>query len=165
MRSRPPPRLVYRPIVSLPSAHSNGRAVRPRETPKCIETSFSRTFLERKTLDWVRRVRVSAAGRGDWFCFFPARRGENLFKVLDFGLVSWQSTLEEGEPRLTGEAQVQGTPAYLSPEAISAPNEIGPRSDVYALGCVAHCLPTSLAAAGLNVGPERRAAVTNLTFS
>jgi eukaryotic-like serine/threonine-protein kinase len=37
---------------------------------------------------------------------------------------------------------VVGTPHYLSPEAIRAPDEVDARSDLYSLGCVAYYLVT-----------------------
>jgi len=58
-----------------------------------------------------------------------------LAKVVDFGLVK---DLEKGDPGLTRADSVTGTPHYLSPEAISDPNSVGPLSDIYALGAVAY---------------------------
>lgn len=53
--------------------------------------------------------------------------------VVDFGLAQ----ISAPERRLTGPTQVSGTPAYLSPEQVSAGlGPIGPGSDVYALGVI-----------------------------
>jgi serine/threonine-protein kinase len=64
----------------------------------------------------------------------------DVAKVVDFGLV------RDPEPgsgaRLTLTNVVQGTPLYLSPEAIRAPETVDARSDLYALGAVAYFLLT-----------------------
>jgi predicted Ser/Thr protein kinase len=62
----------------------------------------------------------------------------DVAKVLDFGLVK---DLERGSS-LTQADLVQGTPLYLSPEAITAPDRVGPGSDIYAVGAVAYYLLT-----------------------
>lgn len=53
--------------------------------------------------------------------------------VTDFGLAK-----QEGAPaQLTRSGMVLGTPAYMSPEQASGSrSQVGPASDVYALGCV-----------------------------
>jgi serine/threonine-protein kinase len=64
----------------------------------------------------------------------------DVAKVVDFGLVK---DLERGtEARLTQTNVVQGTPLYLSPEAINAPDDVGARSDLYSLGAVGYYLLT-----------------------
>jgi non-specific serine/threonine protein kinase len=55
-------------------------------------------------------------------------------KVLDFGL----AVLREADVlRFTRAGQILGTPAYMAPEQIHS-GVAGPRSDLYALGCVLH---------------------------
>jgi non-specific serine/threonine protein kinase len=55
-------------------------------------------------------------------------------KVLDFGL----AMLRETDVRqFTRAGQILGTPAYMAPEQIRS-GVGGPRSDLYALGCVLH---------------------------
>jgi len=74
------------------------------------------------------------------------RRGRQLdfLRVLDFGLVKRESALvdEESGANLTVDGAITGTPAYLSPESITGTHSIGPRSDLYSLGCVAYWLLT-----------------------
>ena len=65
--------------------------------------------------------------------------GERDFvKVLDFG-VAKVPALAEAEQGITRTGAVTGTPATMSPEAITA-GEIGPPADVYALGAVLYFL-------------------------
>jgi serine/threonine-protein kinase len=58
-------------------------------------------------------------------------------KVTDFGLAKWQ-----GQDGLTATHEVAGTPSYMAPEqARGLKQEVGPLSDVYALGAVLYeCL-------------------------
>ena len=65
------------------------------------------------------------------------RRGgvADVAKLLDFGLVAQVAAS-------TNTDLVVGTPLYLSPEAIAAPNNVSARSDLYALGAVAYFLLT-----------------------
>jgi serine/threonine protein kinase len=57
-------------------------------------------------------------------------------KLIDFGLLEHVSVVAQGQP----EGALIGTPLYISPEAISAPETVGPRSDLYGLGAVAYFL-------------------------
>jgi serine/threonine-protein kinase len=60
-------------------------------------------------------------------------------KVLDFGLVKEIAKEDAGT---TQQNTLLGTPLYLAPEAITDPNAVGPRTDLYALGAVAYELLT-----------------------
>jgi predicted Ser/Thr protein kinase len=76
------------------------------------------------------------------------RRGcdADVVKVLDFGLV--KAIDEEKQAGMTAANALTGTPLYMAPEAIQAPNSVDARSDLYArpartlgqpgnLGCLA----------------------------
>ena len=64
-------------------------------------------------------------------------RERDFIKVLDFGLA--RHAANEGDPQLTREGWLVGTPGYMAPELIFH-GEASPRSDLYALGCVAYWL-------------------------
>lgn len=63
-------------------------------------------------------------------------------KVVDFGLVKDISALGRGKPTLSSVNAIIGTPLYLAPEAIVAPETVDARSDLYALGAVGYFLLT-----------------------
>lgn len=64
----------------------------------------------------------------------------DVVKVLDFGLVKELEV--SGDARLTGANSVTGTPRYMAPECILAPESVDARTDLYALGAVAYFLLT-----------------------
>jgi serine/threonine-protein kinase len=67
----------------------------------------------------------------------------DVLKVLDFGLVK-----EVHNPHtrdITQVAKVLGTPLYMAPERLRNPADADARSDIYALGAVAHFLMTGRA--------------------
>lgn len=70
------------------------------------------------------------------------RRGGigDFVKVLDFGLARNQT--KGGEDTLTQANTITGTPHYMSPESIVAPDTIDARSDLYAVGALAYFLLT-----------------------
>ncbi|MCG6926927.1 MAG: serine/threonine protein kinase [Acidobacteria bacterium] len=57
-------------------------------------------------------------------------------KVVDFGLV--KDLEHAGGAGLTRADVVAGTPLYLAPEAVSAPETVGPPADLYSLGAVGY---------------------------
>jgi serine/threonine-protein kinase len=62
-------------------------------------------------------------------------------KVLDFGLVK-QVGQPEVDPGLSLATSLTGTPLYMAPEAITTPDQIDARADLYALGAVGYFLLT-----------------------
>jgi serine/threonine protein kinase len=60
------------------------------------------------------------------------KRGEPM--IMDFGLAH---RARPGDPRLTLQGTVLGTPAYMSPEQVKGdPDAVGPACDVYSLGVI-----------------------------
>jgi serine/threonine protein kinase len=70
------------------------------------------------------------------------RRGcdADVVKVLDFGLV--KAIDEQKQSGMTAANSLTGTPLYMAPEAIQAPNTVDARSDLYAVGAVGYFLLT-----------------------
>jgi serine/threonine-protein kinase len=69
------------------------------------------------------------------------RGGESdVAKVVDFGLV--KDLKGPTAPGLSAMGVLTGTPLYLSPEAISSPDEVGPSGDIYAVAAVGYFLLT-----------------------
>jgi len=100
-------------------------------------------------LDQVCGALIEAHGRGlvhrdikPANIILTERGGEpDVAKVVDFGLV--KPLTPEG-PELTASTSsvLTGTPLYMSPEALSAPDTADARSDLYALGAVGYFLLT-----------------------
>jgi serine/threonine-protein kinase len=72
---------------------------------------------------------------------FAANRGGvyDVAKLLDFGLV--KPITELGEPGVTQEGMITGSPLFMSPEQATA-DKVDFRSDIYSLGAVAYFLLT-----------------------
>jgi eukaryotic-like serine/threonine-protein kinase len=67
----------------------------------------------------------------------------DLVKVLDFGLV--KDVTRGGamsEPALTMANAITGTPQYIAPETVTAPETVDARTDLYSLGAVGYWLLT-----------------------
>jgi eukaryotic-like serine/threonine-protein kinase len=64
----------------------------------------------------------------------------DVVKVLDFGLIKEVGSAGEGAQ--SDVHQIVGTPLYLSPEALIAPERVDARSDLYAVGAVGYFLLT-----------------------
>jgi serine/threonine-protein kinase len=66
------------------------------------------------------------------------RDGDDLVKILDFGIVKLMA--DEADQELTQEGNFLGSPKYMAPEQITD-GKIDARADVYALGAILyHCL-------------------------
>ena len=69
-----------------------------------------------------------------------------LVKVVDFGLVKDVGLRARdgarSEPELTMANTITGTPLYLAPETVTAPETVDARTDLYALGAVGYWLLT-----------------------
>ena len=70
------------------------------------------------------------------------RRGcvPDFVKVLDFGLVKAMDDKKQAD--LSSANSLTGTPLYMAPESIQAPNTVDLRSDLYAVGAVGYFLLT-----------------------
>jgi serine/threonine-protein kinase len=64
----------------------------------------------------------------------------DVIKVVDFGLV--KALTNQAGVELSVTTQFVGTPLYMAPEAITTPDSVDGRSDLYALGAVAYLLLT-----------------------
>jgi serine/threonine protein kinase len=63
-------------------------------------------------------------------------------KVLDFGLVQEYQAEKRRETNLAGRDELEGTPWFMPPEAITGANASDPRSDLYSVGALAYFLLT-----------------------
>jgi len=67
----------------------------------------------------------------------------DFLKVLDFGIVKAVADADKtAMTALTQAGQFTGTPAYTSPEQALEGGNVGPQTDLYALGCVAYWMLT-----------------------
>jgi predicted Ser/Thr protein kinase len=69
----------------------------------------------------------------------------DLVKVLDFGLVKavgLKPGMAAPESALTMADSITGTPLYIAPETVTAPESVDARTDLYALGAVGYWLLT-----------------------
>jgi serine/threonine protein kinase len=74
---------------------------------------------------------------------FLCERGgmRDVVKVLDFGLIKEFGSRSDDTPQTETNAIV-GTPMYLAPEAVTAPETMDGRSDLYAVGALGYFLLT-----------------------
>lgn len=76
----------------------------------------------------IKPANIHAASRGGVW---------DVAKLLDFGLVS--SLNRSADAKLTQDGVLTGSPLYMSPEQATG-EATDPRSDIYAIGCVAYYL-------------------------
>jgi hypothetical protein len=67
----------------------------------------------------------------------PERPGKVRVKIVDFGIAKLQNDLTDVSHRTRTGALI-GTPLYMSPEQCLGIRDIGPQSDLYALGVIAY---------------------------
>ena len=66
----------------------------------------------------------------------------DLVKVVDFGLVKDVGSDAAADITITSNESITGTPLYMAPETITAPDDVDARADIYALGAVGYWLLT-----------------------
>ena len=69
---------------------------------------------------------------------FLSRRpdGKPTIKVLDFGVSKLSTPTSAADQRLTLVSSLVGSPLYMSPEQIEAPDTVDSRADIWALGVI-----------------------------
>jgi serine/threonine protein kinase len=73
-------------------------------------------------------------------------QGQEIAKVLDFGIAKLREAVEGAKPGMTMTGMVVGTPLYMSPEQFmgkKAGQEIDGRTDLYSLGVVLYQMVTA----------------------
>ena len=75
---------------------------------------------------------------------FQARTasGGSIIKILDFGISKYVA-LDAATSDITRSEAVLGSPSYMSPEQVRAPQSVDARTDVWALGVILHRLLTN----------------------
>lgn len=72
----------------------------------------------------------------------PTEHGGERIVVVDFGL-AFIPNRQQDMGRLTREGILSGTPTYISPEQVRS-KEVGPKADVYSLGCMFYEMVTGV---------------------
>lgn len=67
---------------------------------------------------------------------------EDMVKVLDFGLAKPYPGYAELATEVSHSLTIAGTPQFISPEAVSLPEQVDHRSDIYAVGALGYYLLT-----------------------
>ena len=66
--------------------------------------------------------------------FLAVDDGEDLVKILDFGIAKWFRDGEGASVTRTGE--LVGSPDYMSPEQVRGSRDVGPQADLWSLGVI-----------------------------
>ena len=75
----------------------------------------------------------------------PGRDGEDLVKIVDFGIVKLIGDDSRDGEELTQEGSFIGSPKYMAPEQITRGGKIDARTDVYSFGIILYqCLTGSV---------------------
>lgn len=67
---------------------------------------------------------------------------EDMVKVLDFGLAKPYQDYVKASAEASHSLTIAGTPQFISPEAVSSPEQVDQRSDIYAVGALGYYLLT-----------------------
>jgi len=113
-------------IVAVDGAQTAGRVVR-------ILTMACGALTEAHSIGLIHRDIKPA---NIMLCTQGGER--DVVKLLDFGLVKEFEV--DRDVKLTGASAVIGTPQYMAPESIRAPDSVDARTDIYSLGAVAYFL-------------------------
>jgi serine/threonine-protein kinase len=130
---------IYYIAMEYLEGHTLHRAIRqvghlPEERAAHIARQICRSLREAHTLGVVHRdlkpANVYLLEHGD---------EQDFVKVLDFGLV--KNVAEAEGEELTQAGLFMGSPKYMAPEQVTG-GEIGPRTDIYALGVIMYEMMT-----------------------
>lgn len=88
--------------------------------------------------------------------------GDEVLKVLDFGIAKFVGGVEQGSLELTGAGHVLGTPRYIAPERLTGRDYDG-RSDVYSLGVLLYELVVGVSPLGLRGSTPWEAVTQHVT--
>ncbi len=80
---------------------------------------------------------------------------EGRVKIADFGIAKMVG-VEAGQPAITKEQQVIGTPHYMAPEQVEHPKQVDHRADIYSLGVVFYEMLTGELPLGKFPPPSRK---------
>jgi serine/threonine protein kinase len=71
----------------------------------------------------------------------------DFVKLIDFGIVKRIEAVADDHPNaqrvLTRQVRLLGTPSYMAPERVGAPESVDPRADVYGVGALVYFLATA----------------------
>jgi serine/threonine protein kinase len=125
-------RLADGPLPSRPAARLVAEAAR------AVHHAHEHHILHRdlKPANVLLPERETDSSSGD---YKPDRDGQRIarsLKITDFGLAKRLSVAGSLPDLLTQTGAVVGTPAYMAPEQASRRKDLGPPTDVYALGAI-----------------------------